>query len=140
MIISLQHSANWTSCAVIMVAVLPNHCFVTATMIALMGVMNLSYATVQAILIWQHLNMCAMAIGTVKTSRMRIQMFASARRKTSSVRGSILCIFMILSRSLSASLFMIICINKSSHHLTWEEISWCFIFVIHSDYMCKFIY
>jgi hypothetical protein len=52
MIISLQHGANWTSCAVIMVAVLINHRFVTATMIALMGVMNLIYATVQAILIW----------------------------------------------------------------------------------------
>jgi len=52
MVNSLQHSANWTSYAVIMVAALINHLSVTATMIALMGVMNLSYATVQAILIW----------------------------------------------------------------------------------------
>jgi len=52
MINSLQHSANWTSSAVIMVAVLINHLSVMATMIALMGVMNLSYAPVQAILIW----------------------------------------------------------------------------------------
>lgn len=52
MINSLQHSANWTNYTVIMVAVLINRLSVTATMIALMGVMNLSYATVQAILIW----------------------------------------------------------------------------------------
>lgn len=52
MINSLQHSANGTSYAVIMVAVLINRLSVMATMIALMGVMNLSYATVQAILIW----------------------------------------------------------------------------------------
>jgi len=52
MINSLQHSANWTSYAVVMVAVLINRLSVTVTMIALMGVMNLSYATVQAILIW----------------------------------------------------------------------------------------
>jgi hypothetical protein len=52
MIKFLQHNANGTSCAVIMVVVQTNHLFVTATMIALMGVMNLSFAPVQAILIW----------------------------------------------------------------------------------------
>ena len=118
MINSLQHSVNLTSSTVIMVAVLINRLSVTATMIALMGVMNLSYATVQAIFIWQHLNMCVMAIGTVKTSLMRIQIFASARKKTSSVRGNIICICVILSQFLSASLSMIICINEPTHCLT----------------------
>jgi hypothetical protein len=47
----LQHNADWTSYAVIMVAVLINRLSVMATMIALMGVMNPSFATVQAILI-----------------------------------------------------------------------------------------
>jgi len=62
--------------------------------------------------------MCVMAIGTVKTSLMRIQMFASARKKTSSVRGNIICICLILSQFLSASLSMIMCINESSNCLT----------------------
>jgi hypothetical protein len=48
----LQHSANWISCAAIMVAVLTNHHSVMAIKIVLMGVMNLSFATVQAIFIW----------------------------------------------------------------------------------------
>jgi hypothetical protein len=64
-----------------------------AIKIVLMGVMNLSFATVQTIFIWWHLNAYVMATETVKINLMRIQMSASARKKTSSVKGSMLLYF-----------------------------------------------
>lgn len=85
----LQHNANWTSCAAIMVAVLISHHSVMATKIALMGVMNLNFAIVKVILNWLCLNVCVMATETAKTSLMRTQKSVSARKMTSSVKGDI---------------------------------------------------
>jgi hypothetical protein len=72
-----------------MVAVLTNHHSVMATKIALMGVMNLNFATVKAILNWLHLNVCVMVTETAKISLMRTQTSASATKMTSSAKGDI---------------------------------------------------